>query len=167
MVRKIINVFTNVVIVLLVVIILFNVFIISNNKKNSVPSIFGYKFLVDLTNSMLPEISSGDLIVIKKEKSYKVGDIIAYRNKDNSVITHRVIGVKNIDGKKLFQVKGDNNNFSDDEDVSVNKIEGAYVTKIHKVGHLCLFFTSTYGIVFIFVIVILYLIYLITSKYLN
>ena len=32
MVRKIINVFTNVVIVLLVVIILFNVFIVSNNS---------------------------------------------------------------------------------------------------------------------------------------
>ena len=76
--------------------------------------------------------------------------------------------MKNINKKELHQlfakIKQDNNNFSDDEDVSFNKIEGAYVTKIHKVGHLCLFFTSTYGIVFIFVIVILYLIYLITSK---
>ena len=32
-----------------------------------------------------------------------MGDIIAYRNKDNSVITHRVIGVKNIDGKNIIE----------------------------------------------------------------
>ena len=158
--QKVGNIVLNIAIVLLVIIILFNIFFISQKNRNELPSIFGYKFLVDLTDSMSPIIDSGDLVVIKEQEKYKIGDVVAYRDKRESLITHRIIKIE--DDRYYF--KGDKNSAEDSDIVTLNKIEGKYVGKLKKVGAICMFLKSTYGIVLLLSIGVLYLVFLIIKE---
>lgn len=160
--KKVLNILVDIFIVLLVFVIILNIFTISKDKSRKLPSLFGYKFLIDLTESMIPEISSGDLIVIKEQKSYQKGDILAYRNDDNEIITHRVIDIQN----EKYKLKGDNNNASDDHLIELSKIEGVYKTKIPVLGSICLFLTSIHGVIFLIILFISYFLYqMIKKKY--
>ncbi len=158
--QKIGSIALDIAIVLLVIIIIFNIFFISKKNQNELPSVFGYKFLVDLTESMEPAINSGDLVIIKEQKEYEVGDVVTYRDKRESLITHRIVEIK--DNRYYF--KGDKNNAKDSDGVTINKIEGKYVNKIAKLGSICLFLKSIYGIIMLLSIGILYLVFLIIKE---
>ena len=162
------SIFADIIIGLLVLIIIVNVFFISSKDDKHLPSLFGYKFLVDLTDSMLPEISSGDLIIIKEYDRYKPDDIVAYRNKKGELITHRIISVEKRNGNEFFQVKGDRNTVKDNDLVKHDDIEGKYIKKISRLGRILLFLKSVYGIVFLLVLLICYVTFLIIKeKYFN
>ena len=158
--QKIGSIVLDVVIVLLIIVIIFNIVFISKKNRNELPSVFGYKFLVDLTESMEPSIGPGDLVIIKELDKYKIGDVVTYRDKSDSLITHRIIEIK--DNRYYF--KGDKNNAKDSDGVTLNKIEGKYVNKIRKLGTICLFLKSIYGIIMLLSIGIFYLVFLIIKE---
>lgn len=61
-------------------------------------------------NSMLPTFESGDFLIVKKEDSYAVGDIVVYSIPADQVgagrrVVHRIIG----GDENGFELKGDNN----------------------------------------------------------
>jgi len=93
-------------------------------------------------NGFLP----GDVVIIKKEKNYKVGDIIVF-NVENSIapIIHRVIYI-NEDG--TYQTKGDNNMVQLNYEYSIKNenIVGKAIFIIPKLGYLKLIFTKLLGI---------------------
>ena len=60
-----------------------------SKKQNIQP--FGVTMLKVSSNSMRPEFEKGDIIFIKKQENYEIGDIITYQTKDNNLVTHRVI----------------------------------------------------------------------------
>lgn len=72
---------------------------------------------------MAPNFNKEDLIIIKEEKEYEVGDIITFKNLDGIYVTHRIIE-KDENG---FITKGDNNNTKDDEKVTKEQICGKVV----------------------------------------
>ena len=66
--------------------------------------------------SMVPTFHSGDLVVVRHQASYRVGDVIAYRVPEGdvgagSIVIHRIIGGSTGSG---FDVRGDNNPAPDD-----------------------------------------------------
>lgn len=62
-----------------------------------------------LSNSQEPDIRAGDLIVVKKQSNYNVGDIVTFKQKDMSIIiTHRIIEIKEKDGVYYYVCHGDN-----------------------------------------------------------
>jgi len=69
---------------------------------------FGYTYFQILTGSMEETIKVDDVVFVHITKDVKENDIISYE-KDNEVITHRIIEV-NEDG---YITKGDNNNTDD------------------------------------------------------
>ena len=73
------------------------------------------------TGSMEAKIHVGDYILILKEKSYDVGDVVTYTS-NNGFITHRII---KIDGDKVT-TKGDANN-TEDETISSKIIIGKVI----------------------------------------
>ena len=108
---------------------------------------------------METSINVGDLVIVKNintDKDLKTGDIIAFRTSDNYVVTHRIVEVKDNNGKKLFITKGDNNNAN----------EGVYVRKYAKIGNLVLFIQKPIGFVIIMIILVLVgvILFMITSK---
>ena len=68
-------------------------------------------FVVVHGNSMLPRHVTGDLVVLRREPTYRVHEVIAYRVPKgqlgaDAIVIHRIIGG---DGSTGFTLKGDNN----------------------------------------------------------
>lgn len=75
------------------------------------------------TGSMEENIHQGDYLLIVKQNSYKVGDVVTFQINDN-FITHRIIRKE---GKRIV-TKGDANNTEDDE-INESQIIGKLMYK--------------------------------------
>lgn len=143
-----------VLIVLLVPILVINVTLIikSYTNKDEVPSIGGVFPLIVLTDSMYPEIESGDLIVCRqvKSESVAVGDVISFfdpAGNGSSIVTHRVTEITAKDGQLAFVTKGDFNNVADKEAVTADKVVGRYSFRIRGAGRVAMFMQTTEGLI--------------------
>lgn len=140
----------------------------ANNEKDKVPNIFGYKPFIVLSGSMETEIRVGDMIITKMTdpKTLKKDDVIAFRDHENTVTTHRIIDVIEKDGKKYFVTKGDNNDSQDENLVELKDVEGIYITRIPGVGNIFneLAKPTTIIILFLGVTVIFVLLFQISNK---
>ena len=104
--------------------------------QSPVPSILGYATLTVETGSMAgngdTSINPGDMILIKRQKEYKTGEVITYLHKGDKIpTTHRIIYTYE-DGS--FQTKGDANNAADPEAVTKDIILGKVVKKLEGAG---------------------------------
>ena len=63
--------------------------------------------------SMSPFIKEGSILTIRPGKRAFIGDVILYKRAD-SMIAHRVIGKRRLDGRAFLVVKGDNSNYRGD-----------------------------------------------------
>lgn len=126
--------------VILIPILIINLSIMFQAKKdeNAVPSVFGYKPFMVLSGSMETEIHKGDLIITKiiDPKTLKIDDVIAFRDAENTVTTHRIIDMVERNGETYFITKGDNNSSQDRNLVSLNDVEGIYVGRIPGIGSI-------------------------------
>lgn len=114
------------------------VMIKANKYPDKIPDIFGYKPMIVLSGSMETSIYTGDLVFVKEvdTKELKENDVIAFRNEENTVTTHRIVEVVEQNGKEYFKTKGDNNNTEDANLVSTSDIEGIYVFRIPELGNI-------------------------------
>lgn len=148
--------------IILTPILILNITLISKSftNPNEVPSINGYIPMIILTDSMYPEIESGDLIIINKNdiKNIKPNDIITFfdpKELTKYTTTHRVVEVLEESGKKMYKTKGDSNNTLDKELVPKDKIIGVYKTRIKGLGKFSIFMSSPTGIIIIIGIIII------------
>jgi signal peptidase len=129
------------------------VFIQTKVNPNKIPSIFGYKPFIVLSGSMESQLYRGDLAIVKNVdvNTLKENDIVAFRDHDNYVVTHRIISVVNGE----FITKGDNNASADSDTVSKGDIEGLYVYKISGLGNILLVMQKpiTLGIILAIIVV--------------
>ncbi|MDE6285281.1 MAG: signal peptidase I [Bacilli bacterium] len=155
---------------ILIPILIMNIYIMYQSKVNEdkVPSVFGYKPFIVLSGSMETEIRKGDLIITKEidPTTLKVNDVIAFRDDQNTVTTHRIIEIEDRDGETYFITKGDNNNSQDQKHVELNDVEGIYVARVAGVGNIMnkLSETSTIIIIILIITIIFILGFLISSK---
>jgi len=117
--------------------------------KEDMPHLFGYSMSIVISGSMEPELSVNDLIIIKGQESYDIGDIITYRN-GNNYVTHRI--VENLDTG--FITKGDANNVADLGVVEESNILGKTVFVIPNVGALLLWIKSSSGIIVMSILIV-------------
>lgn len=126
--------------VILVPILAINLWIMVQSKSNNekVPSVFGYKPFIVLSGSMESDIHKGDLIITKETdpNSLKVNDVIAFRDAEETITTHRIIEIVTNDGKDYFITKGDNNSTQDLNLVALEDVEGIYVARIPGIGSM-------------------------------
>ena len=110
----------------------------AKNDENTVPNVFGYKPFIVLSGSMETQIHIGDLIITKivDPSTLKMDDVIAFRDAEDTVTTHRIINIIEKDGIKYFVTKGDNNNSQDQNLVELEDVEGIYITRIPYVGNV-------------------------------
>jgi signal peptidase I len=160
--KKVLKWIGNIIFVLLLVICVLSIFSSIQSRKNpgQVPSVAGIKSLTVLTGSMRPAIDPGDMIVIKsvKPENIKIDDVVTYRTSSNILITHRVIEIKDENGKAMFRTKGDANNVEDEKLVSESNIIGKKAFIIPYGGYVAQFMRSKYGIILIVVIIVLFVV---------
>lgn len=171
--KKVLKIFKWIIISILSLILLLNIYIIIQSKAapNKVPSIFGYKPFVVLSGSMKPNIQVGDLIFVKKvdTNKLKVGDVIAFRDEDNLVTTHRIKEIQKGDKELCFITKGDNNNVEDSQPACAKNVEGIYKKRIAGIGNAILFVQEPLGftIMMLTIFIICAAIYIIEDKKAN
>lgn len=163
--HKVLTVVGIVLCVILVPMLLANIVMIikSYTNKDEVPSVFNVVPMIVLTDSMVPEIYGGDLIICTKIDAADVQkeDIIAFfdpASKTNSVLTHRVKEITELDGERAFITRGDANNDNDKDPVPAKDLIGEYKFRIPGLGKVAMFMQTTAGLIVCVVIPILLLI---------
>ena len=153
--EKAISISAIVVSLILIPILILNMVLILKNAVNpdKVPSIGNSIPLVVVTESMEPKIKAGDMIITKITATEDIGedDVIAFfdpASKNNSVVTHRIIGKYEQDGTVYFKTRGDNNNTNDLYDVPAENVIGVWRGfRLPLLGHVMLFMQSTLGLI--------------------
>lgn len=121
-------------------------------NQEEVPDFAGYIPLIVLTDSMYPDIKSGDLIFVQKTDAEDVqeGDVISFFDPEgggSAVVTHKVIERIEEDGRLSFRTQGINNNTADRLPVPSESLVGLYTgTRITGAGNVALFLQSTPGL---------------------
>ena len=122
-------------------------------NKDEVPDVGGILPLIVLTDSMYPEIKSGDIIICRTVDAEEValGDTIAFfdpAGNGSAVVTHQVIEVINENGEISFRTKGINNNTEDRMPVPAENLVGEYTgVRIAGAGNIALFMQTTAGLI--------------------
>ena len=111
LVEKVINWTLNILIGLFSIVLLVTLYNTIQIKlfKNAYSNFFGYSVFEIKTDSMAKTIFTNDWIIVKITNKVDVNDIITY-NKDNTIITHRVVEKYN----DTLITQGDANNSKDD-----------------------------------------------------
>lgn len=88
-----------------------------------------------VSNSMKPDISRGDIVLIQKVDpgSLKEQDVILYAMDDIQVF-HRIIKIEYVQGVKQYTLKGDNNQYQDPKAVLGEQIIGKHIATIPYIG---------------------------------
>lgn len=97
---------------------------------------FGFKPTVLVSGSMQPALDVGDIALIKNVNPAAIheGDIIKFKDEDGTSIIHRVVAIREEEGQRTFQTKGDANNDPDREPVHEYQIEGRVIYTLPKIG---------------------------------
>lgn len=148
--NKIVNILRLLLIITCGAILGLNVYLANANRLvgNQLPMPFGYGAATVLSGSMEPELSKGDLIIVKEENNFKVGDVVVFQD-GRSLVVHRII---DIDGEKVI-TQGDANNVAD-EPVKLSAIKAKVLFPIPFVGRIVSFLKSMAGTILIIVLAI-------------
>ena len=96
----------------------------------------GVSYVVVDGISMLPNFHTGDLVLVRKEPAYQVGDVVTYHDPlMNADIIHRIIGLQGAH----FVIKGDNNSWVDAYHPISAEILGKLWLHLPKFGTTLLF----------------------------
>ena len=136
-------------------IFLINLILIIESFANpgAVPGVLGLSPMIVVTDSMNPEIESGDMIIVRKvnAESVTAGDVIAFFDptdpKREVVMTHRVQEVTKYEsGGLAWRTKGDANNTADPVLIPGENLVGTYKMKIPYLGKIALFMRTVPGL---------------------
>ena len=105
-------------------------------NPNAVPMPFGFGASLVLSGSMEPEISTDDLVFVKRADELHVGEVVLY-NTGGSNVLHRIT---KIDGD-IITTQGDANN-TEDKPFSKSAVLGVYIGKIPSGGKIIRFVTN-------------------------
>lgn len=112
-----------------------------NLVGNAMPMPFGMGVSVVLSGSMEPELSVNDLVLVKSQDSYRVGDVVVYQD-GSMLIIHRIVS---IDGDKVI-TQGDANNAADDP-INISAVKGKALGHISFVGGAVRFLQGPVGFI--------------------
>ena len=151
---KVFTIIGTILCMILVPILLINLTLIAKSylNKDEVPNVGGVLPLIVLTDSMYPQIESGDLIICKtiSAENVKVEDVISFfdpAGNGTSIVTHRVVEIVEQNGETFFRTRGDHNNTEDKDLVPAEKLVGLYKTRIPGAGNIAMFMQTTTGLI--------------------
>ena len=116
---------------------------------NNAESFLGFRIFRVQTGSMIPKYQVGDVILVKEVDPQKIqiGDDVTYEGETGSMqgllVTHRVIDIEEVDGKRVFHTKGIANN-QEDPVVSEDQINGVVQTKMYILSLICMLLNNKY-----------------------
>ena len=106
---------------------------------------FGIKLYGVQTGSMEPTCTIGTLVVVQPVAFEDIHeqDIITFTVAENTIVTHRVIGIDR--EKQLLETKGDNNTVADSSPVSYGNVVGKVRFQIPYAGYIIVLSNTRFG----------------------
>ena len=104
--------------------------------------------LVVTSGSMTPYFVAGDAVVIHQvdPTNVQVGNVITFHGlQSHHLTTHRVIDLRQVDGKLFFRTKGDANASPDPNLAPATGLRGRVVAVLPKVGRLLVLLSTPMG----------------------
>lgn len=135
--------------ILTIVIIFISIIIVVQKVTNNQESFFGFRIFRVQTGSMIPKYQIGDVIFVRETDpdKIKIGDDVTYKGTTGSMkgllVTHRVIDIEEVEGKKVFHTKGIANELEDPV-VSEEQINGVVQTKMYILSLICVLLNNKY-----------------------
>ena len=133
------KIFKTIVLAVLGMLLIINLIMLyqTNINPDEIPHIGCYSVFNIISESMEQTINVNDLIIIKKcsQDEIKNKDIITYKKKDGTIVTHRIIKITNENGQNVYTTKGDNNQVEDEEKIKHEQVQGKYIFKIKGAGN--------------------------------
>lgn len=123
-------------------IIFVSLIIVTQKLTNNEQSFFGFRMFRVQTGSMIPKYQIGDVILVKQKNTDKieVGDDVTYQGTTGTmsgkIVTHRVIKIEEIDGKKVFHTQGIANT-KEDPVIYAEQINGIVLCRITVLTWIC------------------------------
>ena len=106
-------------------------------------------FQVVVSDSMAPQIKTGDAVVISdlKPGDVEVGEIIVFHDPEEKgqFIIHRVVSIEDAGSVLLFTTKGDNNPVPDTERIPTGQVIGGVAAKLPNFGSFLNFLATPRG----------------------
>lgn len=146
-------------------VILVMIVILIQRIFNNEVSIGSFRMFTVVTGSMVPVYNVNDVIIAKEEdaSNIKKGDDLVYLGEvgdfKDKIVTHRVISIKQEDGKYYFQTKGVANDVSDPV-ISSDQVYGKVVYKTVILSFFSNILNNSYGLYFLLFVPIAFLIFL-------
>lgn len=85
--------------------------------------------------SMLPDFHAGDLVIVRREPTYHVGEVAAFHNQQlHVVVLHRIVAIRG----DRYVFKGDNNTWDTTYEPTKAQIVGADVLHLSGAGRVVL-----------------------------
>ena len=134
---------------IMAVIIFVSAIIVVQRVTNNDSAFLGFRIFRVQTGSMIPKYNIGDVILVKEQDidDIKVGDDVTYIGSSGvmkgKLVTHRVIEIETIDGKKAFHTQGIANN-SEDPIVYGDQINGVVTGKMYLITTVCNLLNNKY-----------------------
>lgn len=124
--------------IIFVAVVLYLCYFIILAAQNQSPSVFGYRMLRVMSDSMEPVFGPGECIIVKRaeQEEIEIGDIVTFVSPDPSLQgafnTHRIIDIApdRTTGQLIYYTKGDNNTWDDDYTICYEDIVGKYIDKL-------------------------------------
>ena len=128
--------------ILTMMIIFISLVIVIQRVTNNEQAFLGFRLFRVQTGSMIPKYKIGDVILVKQKNTdkIKVGEDVTYIGSSGvmkgKMVTHRVIQIEEIDGKKAFHTQGIANT-AEDPIVYAEQINGIVLCRITPLTWLC------------------------------
>lgn len=106
-------------------------------------------FQVVISDSMAPQIKTGDAVVISdlKPGDVEVGEVIVFHDPEEKgqFIIHRVVSIEDAGSVLFFTTKGDNNLVPDAERIPTGEVIGGVAARLPSFGSFLDFLTTPRG----------------------
>ena len=135
--------------IITIAIIFISIIIVVQKVTNNQESFLGFRIFRVQTGSMIPKYQIGDVILVKEVDTDKIqiGDDVTYEGKTGAMngmlLTHRVVDIEEVDGKRVFHTQGIANNLEDPV-VSEEQINGVVQTKMYILSLICMLLNNKY-----------------------
>lgn len=135
--------------ILTIAIIFVSIIIVVQKVTNNQESFLGFRIFRVQTGSMIPKYQIGDVILVKEVDTDKIqiGDDVTYEGNTGTMngmlVTHRVVDIEEVDGKRVFHTKGIANNLEDPV-ISEEQINGVVQTKMYILSLICMLLNNKY-----------------------
>jgi signal peptidase len=118
-------------------------------------NMLGYNSYVIYSGSMEPAVKVGSLLLTRpvNVEDLQVGDVITYRSPGNhTMLTHRIVDMRQEDGEWVFQTKGDASPGPDPQEVILHGQATKMAFDIPYLGYVVDFAKSIQGVVLLLLV---------------